>query len=204
LLVFVGLLNISLFLNQQAEVSTVDEAAAGCGMPNAIYTTVSFKSRNRRVGEYKGKEPQVMKSGFISILAITTLALTAICATANTASAQGVFKGSFTLDESVVWNNQSLPAGEYSFTLKSTALPAQIALDGPDGGRFILTASTDRKNAGHSSVMTIERRGATRFVSDIYLAELGLRLYYHAPKAENDQLAKGPVTHEQVLIAQAR
>jgi hypothetical protein len=147
-----------------------------------------------------------MKSNFSRILAITAIALIAVCASATPASAQVALQGSFTLPEDVRWANAMLPAGDYSFVLKSATTPYQILLQGPNGGAFILTASTDKRDDGDSSKLTIERRGATRFVSDIYLADLGLHLRYQAPSMPKSErmLAQGPVSAEQVLIAMAK
>jgi hypothetical protein len=144
-----------------------------------------------------------MKSTFCRILTIATLGLIAVCVSASAASAQNVFKGKFTLPEDVRWGDATLPAGDYSFSLKSVALPAQITLEGPNGGTFILTSSTDKRNAGDSSNLTIERRNGGRFVSKMYLADLGIELRYHVPSLpKNEQeLAQGPASTEQVLIA---
>ena len=147
-----------------------------------------------------------MKFNFTRILAITAIALMALCASAAPASAQDAFKGSFTLPEDVRWANASLPAGDYTFVLPSTSLPAEIILHGPNGSAMILTSATDKRNDGDSSNLTIERRGASRFVSDIYLADLGLHLRYRVPSLpkEERELAQGPVSTEQVLIAMAK
>jgi hypothetical protein len=147
-----------------------------------------------------------MKSNFSRILAIATLGLIAVCASPNPASAQAAFKGSFTLPEDVRWGNASLPAGDYTFVLKSNSLPAQIVLQGPNGSVFIQTGATDKRNDGESSNMTIERRGNTRFVHDLYLADLGMHLRYSVPSLPKNErmLAQGPASTEQVLIAMAK
>ena len=146
-----------------------------------------------------------MKANFSRILAIAAIALVTICASATPASAQSAYRGSFTLPNDVRWANAVLPAGDYKFDLASVGLPARISLWGPNGGAFITTAITDQKNDGGASVMTIERRGGMRFVSDIYLADLGLHLHYKAPSLpkSEQELAQGPVSTEQVLIAMA-
>jgi hypothetical protein len=147
-----------------------------------------------------------MKSNFSRILAVTAIALIALCATATPASAQNAFKGTFTLPDDVRWASATMPAGDYSFVLKSAATPAVIRVDGPNGSAFILPVEADRKDSGDSSRLTIERRGATRFVSEIYLADLGLHLHYSAPSLPKSErlLAQGPVSTEQVLMAMAK
>jgi hypothetical protein len=147
-----------------------------------------------------------MKANFSRILAIATLGFIAICASASAASAQSVFKGTFTLPEDVQWGNALLPAGDYSFSLKSASAPAQITLNGPNGGAFILASVTDKREEGDSSNLTIERRGRTHYVHTMYLAELGLELRYQVPSIPKNerQLAQGPASTEHVLIAMAK
>ena len=144
-----------------------------------------------------------MKSNFSRILAIATLGLIAVCASASAASAQSIFKGKFTLPENVQWGNASLPAGDYTFSLKSASVPAQIFLQGPNGGAFIMTGSIDKRDEGESSNLTIERRGESHFVHTMYLADLGLELRYRVPSIPKNerQLAQGPASIEKVLIA---
>ena len=144
-----------------------------------------------------------MKTKFIRIAAIATLGLIAVCASASSASAQNAFQGSFTLPNDVRWANASLPAGDYTFSLSSTTMSGRVFLQGPNGGAFILTSVTDNRNEGDSSKLTIEHRGDISFVRSMYLADLGVELKYRAPETpkKDIELAKGPVSTEQVLIA---
>ena len=147
-----------------------------------------------------------MKSTFNRILTIVAIALIAACVSATPAAAQGVFHGNFTLPNDVRWGDAMLPAGDYTFSLQSSGLPAQIILRGPNGGAFIVTSATNRRDSGDSSNLTVERRGGTRFVSEMYLADLQLHLRYQAPALPKNErlLAQGPVSTEQVLIAMAK
>ena len=115
--------------------------------------------------------------------------------------AQPAFKGQFTLTEDVNWNGTELPAGNYDFTLDSRALPAKILLHGPNGFSFVLTSAVNGKERGETSMVTIERRNGSRYISELYLAEIGMDLRYRAPKLPNNQIAQGPVTVEHVLVA---
>ena len=142
-----------------------------------------------------------MKNNLSRILTIVAIALIAVCASPAPAAAQDAYKGSFTLTNDVRWSQALLPAGEYTFSLKSNALPAQILIHGPNGFAMILTSVTSRKDSDASSTMTIERRGGMRVVRDLYLAELGLDLRYAAPKLPHTEIAQGPRSTEQVLVA---
>jgi hypothetical protein len=147
-----------------------------------------------------------MKSTFTRILAITAIALIGVFAFAKPASAQNAFKGSFTLPEDASWGGYTLPAGDYSFTLKSAAMPAVITLQGPNGNTFISTVASNAKNDGDISKMTLVRRGNVHFVRDLYLADLNLHLIYATPSVPKSErmLAQGPDSTEQVLVAMAK
>src|ERR1700722_5784149 len=144
-----------------------------------------------------------MKTKLTRIAAIATFGLIAVCASASSASAQNAFQGKFTLPNDVRWANTSLPAGDYTFSLNSTTMSGRVYLQGPNGGAFILTSMSDKRNEGDSSKLTIEHRGGVSFVRSMYLADLGVELTYRAPKTpkQDVELAKGPVSSEQVLIA---
>jgi hypothetical protein len=144
-----------------------------------------------------------MKTKFNRIVAIATFGLIAICASASSASAQNAFQGKFTLPNDVRWANATLPAGDYTFSLSSTAMSGRVFLQGPNGGAFILTSVTDKRNEGDSSKLTIERRGGISFVRSMYLAELGVELRYRAPELpkKDVELAQGLASTEPVLIA---
>jgi hypothetical protein len=145
-----------------------------------------------------------MKTALGRILALATVGLIAACAVATPASAQNAFRGTFTLSNDVQWGNAKLPAGEYSILMKSAALPAQIVLEGPNGGSFILASSASKGVVDATSSITLEQRGGTQFVREIYLAPLQLRLRYGVAKQANDELAQEPEATGQVLIAMAK
>ena len=142
-----------------------------------------------------------MKNNLSRILTIVAIGLIAVCASPAPAAAQDAYKGRFTLPNDVRWSQNFLPAGDYTFSLKSAGLPAQIVIHGPNGFAMVLTSATSKKESDASSSITIERRGGMRVVSDLYLAELGLDLRYAAPKLPHNEIAQGPSTKEQVFIA---
>jgi hypothetical protein len=137
-----------------------------------------------------------------NLLAIAALGLFAICASTIPAAAQDVCAGSFTLTQEVRWQGATLPAGDYTFSMKSVAAPSQIILHGPNGYAFVSAIVADSDSRSDRSVMTIEHRGGQSVVRELYLAPIGRSLKYSAPKVPKDQeLAQGPVTTEQVLVA---
>jgi hypothetical protein len=142
-----------------------------------------------------------MKKQITHVVAIAVLALVTFLAIPNRVQAAPAFKGQFTLTSDVVWNGTELPAGNYEFTLDSTAMPAKILLHGPNGSMFVLTSAVSGKAQGESSNMTVERRNGTRYISSLYLADLGIDLRYRAPKLNEKVIAQGPVTVEHIAIA---
>jgi hypothetical protein len=144
-----------------------------------------------------------MKS-LVRIFAAAAIAAIAICASATPAAAQNAFQGSFTLPSDVRWQGAMLPAGDYTFTMKSAAVPAQIIVKGSNGNAaFVVTVATNTRVTGQGSCLVIEDRGGNGFVSELYLADIGLHLRYGVPKIPKSerQLAEGPGYTEPVLVA---
>lgn len=138
-----------------------------------------------------------MKS--LRMLVVAAFVLAAICASAVPASAQGIYKGSFTLTHEVRWQNAKLPAGDYTFEIKSMSLPATLSLRGPNGSMFITSGVVDQKPS-EQSMLIVENRGSSSAIRELRLAGLGKSLRYATPKAPKDvELAQ--VTREQIVVA---
>jgi hypothetical protein len=142
-----------------------------------------------------------MKNSFRRILTVVAIGMIALCVSPKPAAAQDAMKGTFTLADDVRWSGALLPAGEYTFSLQSRALPARILIHGPNGYALVLASATAGPIKDRASSLTIERSGGTRFVRDIYLAEIGVELRYAAPKLPHNEIAQGPRNTEQVLVA---
>ena len=135
------------------------------------------------------------------MLTIAAVALAAISASAPRAAAQAA-AGSFTLPSEVRWQASTLPAGDYTFRMDSGASPIRITLNGPNGYEFIFAMVADNSVSGEHSSLTIENRDGSSFVRELFLAPIGLRLKYHVPNSPKEaELARGPVTTEQILVA---
>jgi hypothetical protein len=135
------------------------------------------------------------------MLVVASFALAAIFASATPAAAQQAFKGGFTLTHEVCWQNVTLPAGDYTFEMKSINGPSLVTLKGPNGSSFIPALVANDK-ASEQSMLVIETRGSISAVRELRLSSIGRSLRYAAPKAPKDvELAQGPVTREQVLVA---
>src|SRR5262249_42058109 len=117
------------------------------------------------------------------VLLAAALAFAATCANANSALAQGLCKGSFTLPHEVQWQSAPLPAGVYSFEMASPRFPTLLRLQGPHGFQFINALVADEK-AGKQSKLVIEHFAGSdeSVVTELYLAEAGLHFRYAGPK----------------------
>ena len=144
-----------------------------------------------------------MKTNLIRVFAALAVGLIAVCASATPAAAQDAAQGCFTLPNDVRWQNASLAAGDYTFTLKSTAIPSQIIIRGQNSAAMVMTSVTSDRPAGDQSFLIVEHRGGSRFVRELYLAPIGVHLRYRVPETPKNEreLAQGPVTTEQVLVA---
>jgi hypothetical protein len=135
------------------------------------------------------------------ILVVAAFVLAAVCASATPVTAPGIYKGSFTLRHEVRWQNATLPAGDYTFEMKSLDISSPIKLKGPKGSQFIPAFVADEK-VNEQSMLVIETRGSVSAVIELRLSGIGRTLRYAAPKVPKDlELAQGPVTREQVLVA---
>jgi hypothetical protein len=142
-----------------------------------------------------------MKSNLIRIFACAVLGLFAVCISAKPAAAQP-FQGSFTLPDEVRWQNTVLPAGDYTFSIASTTFPATMVIRGKNQVAVVISVGLSEKPMEAPSHLRIERRGETRYVRELYLADSNLHLRYFVPKPENRELlAQGAATTEQILVA---
>jgi hypothetical protein len=143
-----------------------------------------------------------MKTNRIRTLAVAAIGLLAACVYAAPAQAIPAVQGKFTLPNEIRWQDTVLPAGDYSFSMESASLPAQILLRGPNGALFVMPAGRSEDRSAQQSSLTIVRRGEWGYVREIYLAPLGVHFTFTTPKVPKDQLlAQGPETTERVLIA---
>jgi hypothetical protein len=142
-----------------------------------------------------------MKSIRNRVLAIVAVGIAALCVNARPASAQAV-RGHFTLPNEVRWQEATLPAGDYTFSIKTVSGPAQMELQGPNGGTFIVALTSSRADISGKSALILEYHSGTRVVREMYIAPIGVRFEYFVPKGANGrQIAQEPVLTEQILIA---
>ncbi len=140
------------------------------------------------------------------ILTLVAVGLLSIGFSASASQAQAIYKGSFTLAQDVRWQNATMPAGDYTFTVQSTTRSKPILVTGPAGTIFQLPALTEQTTIGEQSKLILEWRGDNLCVREMDLAQVGLNIRYHVPKAtQNDKLlAKAHTGTQEILIAMAK
>ena len=132
----------------------------------------------------------------VVILAIGALAASAIPAQAQSAT------GKFTLTHDARWGNVLLTPGVYSFALQSPSLPAAIMVGKTGKARIAIVlpaaVSTEKLSPGSTMVLTRTAAGES-FVSALYLGDLGLSLYYSAPRSPlaTESAKLGPIAESQ-------
>jgi hypothetical protein len=144
-----------------------------------------------------------MKSLRNRILTVVAVGLLSIGFGASASQAQAIYKGSFTLDRSIRWQNTTMPAGDYTFTVASTSRNQPVTVTGPNGGVFQLPIFVENIKTTEKSVLKLEWRGEDMYVREMDLGQVGLNFRYRVPKADaNDKLlAKANTGTEQILIA---
>jgi hypothetical protein len=75
---------------------------------------------------------------------------------------------------------------------------------GPKGASFQLAAVVSHNHSDRPSVLILERLGTTFFVREMDLNEAGLQIRYTVPKSPKIELAQGPSSTQQVLIAMVK
>jgi hypothetical protein len=144
-----------------------------------------------------------MKSLRNRILTLVAAGLMAVGFGASASQAQSIYKGSFTLDHDVRWQNARMPAGDYTFTVQSSTRSKPVLVTGPNGTVFQMPLVTAETKIADQSKLILEWRGDSLCVREMDLAEIGLNIRYTVPKAtENDKLLANAHTNSQeVLIA---
>jgi hypothetical protein len=144
-----------------------------------------------------------MKSLRNRILTLVAAGLMAVGFGASASQAQSIYKGSFTLDHDVRWQNATMPAGDYTFTVQSSTRSKPVLVTGPNGTVFQMPLVTAETKIADQSKLILEWRGDSLCVREMDLAQIGLNIRYTVPKAtENDKLLANAHTNSQeVLIA---
>jgi hypothetical protein len=138
----------------------------------------------------------------------SSVAVLGLAAFASPVKAQSATcEGSFTLPYEVTWQSAQIPAGEYTFTLKSKGFPARMMVHGPNGTVFVSAIGLTGASPTGSELLVVNRDGK-RYVGELNVAGCDLHVRYFLPKVKNLSrevlLAQGPSTTDHVAVLQAR
>jgi len=130
------------------------------------------------------------------------LALAGVCLFAGIASAQAAaVKGQFTLPFDAKWGGATLPAGDYTFTLDSMALPAIVRIETGDRCvALVMTQGADKTDSSKASELIVTRDGGQARIRVLHVAELGTDFEYSAPKSERREMASAPELIQRIPI----
>jgi len=130
------------------------------------------------------------------------LALASVCLFAGIASAQApAAKGQFTLPFEAKWGGATLPAGDYTFTLDSTALPAIVRVE--TGDRYValvMTQGAEKTDSSKASELIVTRSGGQARIRVLHLAQWETDFEYSAPKSERQEMASTPQLIERIPV----
>jgi hypothetical protein len=141
-----------------------------------------------------------MKIKLNRLFAMAALGLLSVAASALPAAAQGRFDGHFRLPCEVRWQNATLPAGDYTFTLPSVSYQSAMVVSGPDGSVFEVPREVSTRVVDGRNVLILEQHDGTYFVREMDLS-VG-QLKYRMPKAsQNEKLLAKAAAPQQIIIA---
>ena len=115
-----------------------------------------------------------------SKLVVAVLALGALATCGN---AQNAYQGKFTLPFEAHWGSVKLPAGDYTFDLRSASVPYVLHIQGgaTNTTTFIMAITADPKVAsGHAQLNLVDIAGE-QSVQTFEAPELGLTFSYATP-----------------------
>jgi len=119
----------------------------------------------------------------------TLLTIAAVLTCSSSASAQAAVVGEFVLPVDVQWNDRTLPAGQYHFTLQSGQFGGVLLVRDQQqkGKMFAVTAGLGTR-PNHSALTIVSRKGKW-YVASLTLEPIGATLKYSVPsqtKAERE------------------
>ena len=111
------------------------------------------------------------------------VAVLALGALATCGHAQNAYEGKFTLPFEAHWGSVTLPAGDYTFALRSASVPYVLHIQGgaTNTNTFIMAITADPKVAsGHAQLNLVDIAGE-QSVQTFEAPELGLTFSYATP-----------------------
>jgi hypothetical protein len=95
-----------------------------------------------------------------------------------------ICKGKFTLPFVAQWGSMTLPAGDYTFDVQTTTLPAYLILHQEQRGTsvFIKEQNVSARRSSDQSSLIVVRSAGSLIVHSLRLRELGVEYEFATPK----------------------
>ena len=123
----------------------------------------------------------------LKLLTKFIIAVLALGALATCGNAQNAYQGKFTLPFEAHWGNVTLPAGDYTFALRSASAPYVLHIQGGATftNTFIMAITADpRVVSGHAQLNLVDIAGA-QSIETFEAPELGLTFSYSTPSQKH-------------------
>jgi hypothetical protein len=120
------------------------------------------------------------------------LTLSALNFAPRLASAQDE-AGTFTLPQEVHWQNTSVPAGDYKFTLQPVGPSEMLTLrklSGTPASFMLLVNDTDVADSSKAASLVINTRFGERYVSAMNLPQFEVTLHFAPPANSGKEVAE--------------
>src|SRR5437870_2389992 len=114
------------------------------------------------------------------------LAALALCSFAVLGNAQAAYQGKFTLPVEARWGGSILPAGDYTFTLPSTAAPYVLYVRGEGKAAIIIAAAAETKVVSDHPQLNLVNTGDGYAVRALEAPALGLTFVYPVDAARTE------------------
>jgi hypothetical protein len=101
--------------------------------------------------------------------------------------------GTFTLPQEVHWQNTSVPAGDYKFTLQPVGPSKMLTLrklSGTPASFMLLVNDTDVADSSKAASLVINTRFGERYVSAMNLPQFEVTLHFAPPANSGKEVAE--------------
>ena len=130
------------------------------------------------------------------------LALAGAFILGGTVKAQGsACEGKFTLPFDAQWGGVTLPSGDYTFMLDSTALGSYVVtvVQGQRKVAMVMAQARSQGDSARASALIVRHSGGRARIDSLHLIELG-DFFFSAPKAEGSQIASAPQLIQRIPV----
>ena len=127
----------------------------------------------------------MIRARFLKLLTKAGVAALFLAGLATSGNAQNAYQGKFTLPFETHWGGVTLPAGDYTFALKSARYPYTLYIRGQATTAIIMAAGFDKKvTSDHAQLNLVEIADAQN-VQTFEAPELGLTFDFAMPTAKH-------------------